>query len=71
MLTYSFCSLGSCPAAPPCPQIIHRDLKSENILLTGEPGEPLNALICDFGLHKLVKLNLPADSLASDLAPVE
>lgn len=56
---------------PRRPQAIHRDLKSENILLTGEHGEPLNARICDFGLHKLVKLALPADSLGSDLAPVE
>jgi serine/threonine protein kinase len=35
-------------------QVIHRDLKLANVLLVRElPGDPLEAKLCDFGLHRL------------------
>jgi serine/threonine protein kinase len=40
-------------------QVIHRDLKLANVLLARElPDEPLEAKLCDFGLHR-VALPLP------------
>lgn len=36
------------------PMVIHRDLKLENILLTGGTPDCMNAKICDFGLSVIV-----------------
>ena len=39
-------------------QIIHRDLKAENVLLTGAGAKgSADAKLADFGLHKLVQSN--------------
>ena len=42
--------------SPPLPrvQIIHRDLKAENVLLAPADDGTLNARLADFGLHALV-----------------
>ncbi len=43
---------------PPHPtpwQIIHRDLKAENVLLTRGSDGRTNAKLADFGLHKLIR----------------
>ncbi|WP_272418079.1 serine/threonine-protein kinase [Polyangium jinanense] len=33
--------------------IVHRDVKPDNLFLVGEPGEPYNTKVLDFGLSKL------------------
>lgn len=38
------------------PMIIHRDLKTENVLLTHGQGGLLHCKLADFGLHTLVKM---------------
>ena len=49
--------LTPCRSLPPSPllQILHRDLKAENVLLTTGPDGTRNAKLADFGLHKLVR----------------
>lgn len=41
-------------SSPRLPQILHRDLKAENVLLTRGADGRLCAKLADFGLHKLV-----------------
>ena len=42
------------------PMVVHRDLKLENLLLTGSNPAKADAKLADFGLCKLIKVNSPA-----------
>ena len=44
-------------------QVIHRDLKSENLILS-EPGRAADIRIADFGLTKLASASLHASAPA-------
>jgi eukaryotic-like serine/threonine-protein kinase len=40
--------------------VIHRDIKPDNLFLIGEPGDPYEAKVLDFGFSKLQTSNLTA-----------
>ena len=49
------CSAEEQPHTRPPRQILHRDLKSENVLLARDEQGQQQAKLADFGLHKLVR----------------
>lgn len=51
------------------PMVVHRDLKLENLLLTGNNPARADAKLADFGLCKLIKVSLLSGCLIQATLP--